>query len=57
MKDKKQGGYGKEKVRLGKDAVKGFDCCSLTLQPTKTPCITPQVSNTNWRKGIIAELV
>jgi len=42
MKDKKQGGYGKEKVRLGKDAVKGFDCCSLTLQPTKTPCITPQ---------------
>merc|ERR1719319_1566779 len=35
MKDKKQGGY-------GKDAVKGFDCCSLTLQPTKTPCITPQ---------------
>jgi len=41
-KDKKQSGYGKEKIRLGKDAVKGFDCCSLTLQPTKNPVITPQ---------------
>ena len=41
-KDKKQSGYGKEKIRLGKDAVKGFDCCSLTLQPTDRPVITPQ---------------
>jgi len=41
-KDKKQSGYGKERIRLGKDAVKGFDCCSLTLQPTKMPVITPQ---------------
>jgi len=40
-KDKKQSGYGKDKIRLGKDAVKGFDCCSLTLQPTQNPVITP----------------
>ena len=41
-KDAKQGGYGTEKMRLGKDAIKAFDCCSLTLQPTKRPVITPQ---------------
>jgi nitric oxide synthase-interacting protein len=41
-KDKKQSGYGSKRVRLGKDAVKGFDCCSLTLQPTAMPVITPQ---------------
>jgi len=41
-KDKKQAGYGSEKMRLGKDAIKGFDCCSLTLQPTKRPVISPQ---------------
>lgn len=41
-KDKRESGYGKEKIRLGRDAVKGFDCCSLTLQPTQTPVITPQ---------------
>ena len=28
--------------RIGKDAIKAFDCCSLTLQPTKRPVITPQ---------------
>jgi len=41
-KDAKQAGYGTEKMRLGKDAIKAFDCCSLTLQPTKRPVITPQ---------------
>lgn len=41
-KDKKQAGYGSEKIRLGKDAIKGFDCCSLTLQPTRRPVISPQ---------------
>lgn len=41
-RDQKDAGYGAEKMRLGKDAVKGFDCCSLTLQPTKRPVITPQ---------------
>ena len=29
-------------MRLSKDAIKAFDCCSLTLQPTKRPVITPQ---------------
>jgi nitric oxide synthase-interacting protein len=41
-KDQKQAGYGTEKMRLGKDAIKGFDCCSLTLQPTSRPVISPQ---------------
>jgi len=41
-KDQKQAGYGAEKIRLGKDAIKGFDCCSLTLQPTKRPVVSPQ---------------
>lgn len=41
-RDQKAAGYGAEKMRLGKDAVKGFDCCSLTLQPTARPVITPQ---------------
>jgi len=41
-KDQKAAGYGAEKMRLGKDAIKGFDCCSLTLQPTSRPVVTPQ---------------
>jgi len=41
-KDQKASGYGADRMRLGKDAVKGFDCCSLTLQPTSRPVITPQ---------------
>jgi len=41
-KDQKASGYGADRMRLGKDAVKGFDCCSLTLQPTARPVITPQ---------------
>lgn len=32
QKDAKASGYGSEKLRLHKDAIKGFDCCSLTLQ-------------------------
>merc|ERR1719337_181052 len=31
----------REKIRLGKDAMKNFDCCSLTLQPTTNPVVTP----------------
>ena len=41
-KDAKQAGYGTDRMRLSKDAIKAFDCCSLTLQPTKRPVITPQ---------------
>ncbi|EDO40060.1 predicted protein [Nematostella vectensis] len=40
-KDTKTSGYGSQKVRLGKDSVKDFDCCSLTLQPCREPVITP----------------
>lgn len=41
QKDTKKSGYGSKAVRLGKDSVKDFDCCSLTLQPCREPVITP----------------
>jgi len=41
-KDQKASGYGSDRARLGKDSVKGFDCCSLTLQPTSHAVISPQ---------------
>ena len=41
-RDAQQSGYGTDKMRLSKDAIKAFDCCSLTLQPTKRPVISPQ---------------
>ncbi len=34
-KDAKASGYGTDRLRLNKDAIKGFDCCSLTLQPCR----------------------
>ncbi|KAK7099119.1 nitric oxide synthase-interacting protein-like [Littorina saxatilis] len=41
-KDTKMSGYGTQKLRVGKDSVKDFDCCCLTLQPCKNPVVTPQ---------------
>lgn len=40
-KDAKQSGYGTKAIRLGKDSIKEFDCCSLTLQPCRDAVITP----------------
>ena len=40
-KDAKASGFGSETRRLHKDSIKGFDCCSLTLQPCRNPVITP----------------
>lgn len=40
QKDSKSSGWGSQDVRLSKDAIKEFDCCSLTLQPCKNPVIT-----------------
>ncbi|PIK43772.1 putative nitric oxide synthase-interacting protein-like isoform X5 [Apostichopus japonicus] len=40
-KDAATSGYGTNHARLGTDSVKGFDCCSLSLQPCKNPVITP----------------
>ena len=40
-KDAEQSGFGSKNVRLGKDSVKDFDCCCLTLQPCREPVITP----------------
>lgn len=34
-KDAKTSGYGTLHERLGKDSMKPFDCCSLTLQPCR----------------------
>ncbi|CAG9855628.1 unnamed protein product [Phyllotreta striolata] len=39
-KDAKASGYGTNAQRLGKDSVKNFDCCSLSLQPCRKPVIT-----------------
>lgn len=40
-KDTAVSGYGTQSIRLGKDAIKDFDCCSLSLQPCKDPVVTP----------------
>ncbi|XP_054718180.1 nitric oxide synthase-interacting protein-like [Uloborus diversus] len=40
-KDNKACGYGTQQDRIGKDSVKDFDCCCLTLQPCRNPVITP----------------
>lgn len=40
QKDARQSGYGTKADRLGKDSVKDFDCCCLTLQPCRNPVTT-----------------
>ncbi|KAM8794759.1 nitric oxide synthase-interacting protein [Eudromia elegans] len=40
-KDTAASGYGTQRVRLGRDAVKDFDCCCLSLQPCRDPVVTP----------------
>ncbi|XP_065836104.1 nitric oxide synthase-interacting protein-like isoform X2 [Oscarella lobularis] len=40
-RDAATSGFGTLSKRLGKDSVKGFDCCCLTLQPCKEPVVTP----------------
>ncbi|XP_071761308.1 nitric oxide synthase-interacting protein [Centroberyx gerrardi] len=40
-KDTAASGYGTQRIRLGKDAIKDFDCCCLSLQPCKDPVVTP----------------
>lgn len=39
-KDAASSGYGTNSGRIGKDSIKNFDCCSLTLQPCANPVIT-----------------
>ncbi|EDV97481.1 nitric oxide synthase-interacting protein homolog [Drosophila grimshawi] len=39
-RDAAESGYGTNDKRLGKDSVKSFDCCSLTLQPCRNPVVT-----------------
>lgn len=41
QKDTKTCGYGTQNDRIGKDSVKDFDCCCLTLQPCRDPVVTP----------------
>lgn len=41
-KDHHQSGYGSKHVRIGKDSVKEFDCCCLTLQPCRNPVVTKE---------------
>lgn len=39
-RDAAESGYGTNAKRLGKDSIKSFDCCSLTLQPCRNPVVT-----------------
>ncbi|XP_075214570.1 nitric oxide synthase-interacting protein homolog [Lycorma delicatula] len=39
-KDAEASGYGTQTQRLGKESVKDFDCCCLTLQPCRNPVVT-----------------
>ncbi|KAG8224690.1 hypothetical protein J437_LFUL003805 [Ladona fulva] len=41
-KDAQASGYGTHSQRVGKDSVKDFDCCCLTLQPCRNPVITSE---------------
>ncbi|KAF9794015.1 hypothetical protein SFRURICE_015184 [Spodoptera frugiperda] len=41
-KDAAASGYGTQSERLGKESIKNFDCCSLTLQPCRNPVITKE---------------
>jgi nitric oxide synthase-interacting protein len=41
-KDAQASGYGTNAQRLGKDSVKDFDCCCLSLQPCQNPVITKE---------------
>lgn len=40
QKDAKVSGYGSLKMRMSKDAIKDFDCCSLSLQVCREPIMT-----------------
>ncbi|XP_051630997.1 nitric oxide synthase-interacting protein [Manacus candei] len=39
-KDTAASGYGTQRVRVGRDAIKDFDCCCLSLQPCRDPVVT-----------------
>ncbi|CAK8689310.1 unnamed protein product [Clavelina lepadiformis] len=41
-KDTQQSNYGTRSSRMGKDSVKDFDACCLTLQLCRNPVVTPQ---------------
>ena len=56
QKDARQSGYGSDKARFSKDSVKGFDCCSLMLQPCENPVVTKE----GWlydKGGLISEYI
>lgn len=50
-KDARASGYGTNAQRLGKDSIKDFDCCSLSLQPCRNPVIRweiPLIPTSIW---------
>ncbi|KAI0228997.1 Nitric oxide synthase-interacting protein [Lamellibrachia satsuma] len=40
-RDSQESGFGSHKLRLGRDSIREFDCCCLTLQPCRHPVVTP----------------
>lgn len=39
--EKRAAGFGSEKMRLGSDSVRSFDCCCLSLMPCRHPMVSP----------------
>ncbi|EME32088.1 uncharacterized protein Gasu_08310 [Galdieria sulphuraria] len=40
--EKKKMGYGSKTVVLSSETIRPFDCCCLSLQPSKDPVVTPE---------------
>ncbi len=40
QRDTQTSGYGTQKARLGKESIKDFNACNLTLQPCRHPVLT-----------------
>lgn len=39
---KRDGKYGTRKARVGRDSLRAFDCCCITLKPCKQPVVSKQ---------------
>ncbi|KAH8026385.1 hypothetical protein HPB51_020369 [Rhipicephalus microplus] len=54
QKDTQSCGYGTQRMRLGKDAVKDFDCCCLSLQPCRNPVITSWYNEPGEQPSVVS---
>ena len=56
-KDARVSGYGTLHLRYGKDGVKDFDCCSLSLHPCRNPVVTPSKGKKDLKKLFVLFLL